>query len=60
MKIKFIFAVETIENNQKTTYRVGETHDLDDEVAKKLIKEGKAEPAKVKAPGAPPPGPGGN
>jgi hypothetical protein len=48
MKVKMIFAVE---DNRKT-YKVGEIHDLDDELAKCLIREGRAEPAKS-APAAP-------
>ncbi|MDR2697150.1 MAG: hypothetical protein LBB40_01595 [Holophagales bacterium] len=44
MKIRFIYSYEQRQDNQKTLYKANETHDLDDETAKKLIKEGIAEP----------------
>jgi hypothetical protein len=46
MRIKMLFAYEIIEKGQKNTYRVGETHEFDEETAKSLIRDGRAEPAK--------------
>jgi len=49
MKIRLIFSTEKIQDNQKTLYRAGETVDVDDDTAKQLIKEGRAEIARAKA-----------
>ena len=49
MKVKMIFAHEIREGGAKKTYRPGESHDLEDDTAKALIKEGKAEPHRGKA-----------
>jgi non-homologous end joining protein Ku len=57
MKIRFIFAYEHIINKQKTLLRPDEIHDLDDETAKKLIKQGIAEHASKAAANTPPTAP---
>jgi len=50
MKIRMIFSTEKIVDNQKTLYRAGETVDVDDDTAKLLIKEGRAEIARANRP----------
>jgi hypothetical protein len=47
MKMKFIFGTEATKNGQKIIYKAGDTYEIDDDHARKLINEGRAEPAKA-------------
>jgi len=44
VKLRFIFAFEDTATKPPTLHRVGDVADVKDDLAKTLIKEGKAEP----------------